>query len=212
MKKYINLSNFIKKIRQDEKFTNFLGFPPKDQLQTHASEGPIVLLIATNIRSDAILVQKDNIHSMPLRDLHYSDLENYVRQFQRALKSPRELNSIKRLLDCLLWLWKVAAWPILSQLGFGQTPGPGQHWPGVWWIPAGLMGALPIHAAGDHRSWQANGGNGGPYAVLDLVVSSYSSSLREIGYSRQHDQVLRNTDEKNRGTPDCPYFGHRASH
>lgn len=75
----------------------------------------------------------------------------------------------------LEWLWNVVAGPVLGALGF--TEPPNEDWPHVWWIPTGALSRFPLHAAGYHSKPSTE-------AVLDRVMSSYSSSIRAIIHGR----------------------------
>jgi CHAT domain-containing protein len=72
----------------------------------------------------------------------------------------------------LEWLWDTIASPVLGVIGFTETP-PSNKWPRIWWIPTGPLIQMPLHAAGYHRQE-------GSKAVLDRVLSSYGSSIRNI--------------------------------
>ena len=54
------------------------------------------------------------------------------------------------LSEVLEWLWDAAAAPVLHQLGHVAAHETGQPWRRIWWIPGGLLGLLPLHAAGYH--------------------------------------------------------------
>jgi len=68
------------------------------------------------------------------------------------------------------WLWTAVADPVLTALGFVDTPAH-RPWPRVWWCPTGPLALLPLHAAGYHAERRA---------VLDRVVSSYTPALRVL--------------------------------
>jgi hypothetical protein len=72
--------------------------------------------------------------------------------------------------EVLGWLWTAVAEPILTLLGFTETPAD-DAWPRLWWCPTGLLAALPLHAAGLPGD--------GP-SVLDRVVPSYTPTLRAL--------------------------------
>jgi CHAT domain-containing protein len=46
--------------------------------------------------------------------------------------------------------------------------------PRIWWLPLGLLGLFPLHAAG----------HAGKPGALDLAVSSYTSTLRALAHAR----------------------------
>lgn len=76
----------------------------------------------------------------------------------------------KVVTEVLAWLWTAVAEPVLSFLGFTETPAEGE-WPRLWWCPTGVLAALPLHAA-------AMPGEG--QSVLDRVVPSYTPTLRAL--------------------------------
>ncbi|RYP45318.1 hypothetical protein DL768_008321 [Monosporascus sp. mg162] len=142
-----------------------------------ATEGPVIVVNATKIRCDAIVVTKDGIELVELPELKYEDLERYVSLFSNLGNESRR-NAVPRRKqaqtatpsDALLWLWNVAVRRILD-----ATPlTPSRR---VWWITTGLAGRAPFHAAGDHRAGSQNN-------TLSRVVSSYVSSFKALRFSR----------------------------
>jgi len=89
------------------------------------------------------------------------------------------------LLEILGWLWEVAAAPVLDTLGYQQPPVPRAAWPRVWWAPGGLLGMLPIHAAGHHGLTTV--GDQARRTVIDRVISSYTPTIRALRHARQHN-------------------------
>ncbi|MGB9227961.1 CHAT domain-containing protein [Mycobacterium sp.] len=61
----------------------------------------------------------------------------------------------------------------------------------MWWAPGGLMGLLPIHAAGHHGD---PSGDPGRRAVIDRVISSYTPTITALRYAR-HRPVLPPADQ-----------------
>jgi CHAT domain-containing protein len=86
------------------------------------------------------------------------------------------------LQEILAWLWEVAAEPVLQVLGYYQPPPDGTVWPRVWWVPDGLLGLLPLHAAGYHSIPP----DPRHRAVLDRVVSSYTPTVGALKQAREH--------------------------
>jgi hypothetical protein len=80
------------------------------------------------------------------------------------------------LSDTLKWLWDAIAEPVLTRLGFHDTPRGVESWPRIWWCPTGPLTLLPLHAAGYHDVDQT----GAPQTVVDRVVSSYTPTLRAL--------------------------------
>jgi hypothetical protein len=84
-----------------------------------------------------------------------------------------------KLSTILEWLWDEAAGPVLAALGCEAQPSAGAAWPRLWWAPGGILGQLPVHAAGHHR-------DGSRRTVMDRVVSSYTPTARALRYAREH--------------------------
>jgi hypothetical protein len=71
--------------------------------------------------------------------------------------------------------------------------------PRVWWMPLGLLGLFPLHAAG----------HSGEAGALDRVVSSYTSTLRVLAHTRGRPPAVTRRQlvvalEHTPGLPDLP--------
>ena len=172
--------NLLGSIRELPGFDRFLLGPTETEMMHMAEHGPIVVFNVSRVRSDAFIIEKNRIQSVRLPLLNVEDL---VANCNTFLKSVRKV-SLKTYADATLglksvlqWLWDVSVGPILATLNFVQTPSHGSPWPRVWWVPSGLLTLLPIHAAGYH---DANP----PRTALDVVVSSYTSTIKALGYAR----------------------------
>ena len=86
----------------------------------------------------------------------------------------------RRISKILEWLWDAVAEPVLLALRYRERPSDNSVWPRVWWCPTGLMSFLPIHASGYHQSSEHP-----QRTVLDRVVSSYTSTITILKYSRE---------------------------
>ena len=75
----------------------------------------------------------------------------------------------------------LTAGPVLNALGLTSTPPSGEPWPRVWWSPGGLLGPLPLHAAGYHRDPVGRTRR----AVLDRVISSYTPLIGALRHARR---------------------------
>jgi tetratricopeptide (TPR) repeat protein len=153
-------------IRSRPDFASFLLPPSKEKMMGAASNGgPIIVINVSKYRSDAILVERDQIRALALPDLRSHDVAN--KTLSGNLGAPH----------VLAWLWDVIAKPVLGALGYTSCP-PAKSWPRVWWIPIGPLSRFPLHAAGRH-------GQGPGEAVIDRVMSSYSSSINALIRGRQ---------------------------
>ncbi|MGI9003118.1 MAG: CHAT domain-containing protein [Pseudonocardia sp.] len=180
-------------IRELDGFATFLLPPEPDQLIHHASRGPVVVVNVSQYRSDALLLTLDGITSVPLPDLTQQSVIDQVVSFHQALDTVHDpdvgtderVGAQDTLSVALEWLWDVAARPILDHLGYRHTPPLGTVWPRLWWASGGFLSFLPLHAAGYHR--EPLGPDGGRRTVMDRVVSSYTPTVRALGYARERD-------------------------
>jgi hypothetical protein len=144
------------------------------------------------------VVTTDRIAVVELRGLTMHALAGNVRAFQEALAVMTDQGSAERsrvaaqesMLGILAWLWDTAAGPVLGALGYDRVPTAGAPWPRVWWVTGGLLGLLPIHAAGYHGDEHAGA------AVMDRVVSSYTPTIRALRYSRQRARAVTGPDSR----------------
>jgi tetratricopeptide (TPR) repeat protein len=180
----------VAQIRGLDGFAGFMLPPAHDELIRAAVFGGTVIFNVSEYRSDALLVHPrfaGHIDYLPLPDLTPSALEEKIELFGRAqalrLGSPADPSQAQDpeeiLLGILEWLWDVAAGPVLDALKYHGPPFPFGWWQ-VRWVPGGLLGQLPIHAAGYHRETPA----GRPRTVMDRVISSYAPTLRALHYAR----------------------------
>ncbi|KAK3938436.1 CHAT domain-containing protein [Diplogelasinospora grovesii] len=181
-------ANQMRTIRQSVRSTSLLLSPTEIELQSAASNGPIVVINTSPARCDALLVSNDGVRSIHLHGLRYVDIVEKAQLLHslkvvRAASSPSEeivRRSSDHMVQILEWLWLAAASPILAELGYRGPPRQGDNWPRTWWIPTGLLSLLPLHAAGRHGA-----AGGGTDTVIDRVISSYSPSLRALLHTQQ---------------------------
>ncbi|MGW6726167.1 CHAT domain-containing protein [Nocardia sp. NPDC055029] len=175
----------LAQIRGIDRFAGFLGPPRFADLRAAAAGGPVILLNAGNDRSDAIILTADG--SPRLLPLPYLSLED-VLAYSAILAGPAA--DRRDTLPLILgWLWWAAVEPVLDAL----APAPGTR---VWWLPTGLLGLFPLHAAGI----------AGRPGALDRVVSSYTPTLRALIHARARAraQVRRQLTVALASTPGLP--------
>ncbi|MFG2137994.1 CHAT domain-containing protein [Streptomyces sp. NPDC048650] len=177
-------------VRALDGFESFGRPPTAAELLGEAAHGPVVVFNISPRRSDALLLTGDGIRSVPLPGLRHDALTRTVAAFHQELRVASAHRHRRRrraaqlaLTDMLGWLWDAAAEPVLRELGYHDPLPPGAPWPRVWWAPGGLLGLLPLHAAGHHTD--------PPDApdrrtVLDRVVSSYTPTVRALHRARRH--------------------------
>ncbi|KAL4937664.1 CHAT domain-containing protein [Aspergillus oleicola] len=150
------LDKLIVNIRKQPGFNNFFQAPSEKEMRDTAQKGPIVTINISRYRCDAILLERDKIHVLPLSGVSSREIEEKAKY--NDLESPA----------VLAWLWDSIMDPILQALGFTHSPSD-CNWPHVWWISTGPLIKFPLHAAGYHNQGRSR-------TVLDRVMSSYSSS------------------------------------
>jgi hypothetical protein len=205
----------IGRIRDRTDLEDFLIPSPAGRLAGHAAGGPIVVISADLGRCDALILRSGSAGSgvthVPLPRLTLATATEQADRWRAAFQTARGggvgyaalLAAHRELQEILGWLWDTTTGPILDALGEGVVPAGAEAGgePRLWWCPVGVMARLPLHAAGHHdeagRGDEArlgdDGGPGvpGPRTVLDRVVSSYTSTIRALGFvhrSARHDQ------------------------
>ncbi|KAF3147249.1 hypothetical protein TWF703_000089 [Orbilia oligospora] len=178
----MEFNKIVDRIRLLPNFENFL-LPPKaeDLIAAACDLGTFVVINTSESRCDAFIVDKNGIRSLHLPRLRQEDIKSKV-EFMRSVRSTYRpsLSRLKQIFGILEWLWDVAVCLILEALEFTSQPPPSIHeedWPRVWWIPTGQLSLLPLHAAGRYSQ-------GSTETTLDRVISSYSSSIKALIYSR----------------------------
>jgi tetratricopeptide (TPR) repeat protein len=164
-------------------FGDFLAPTPFPELRTAAVKGPVAILNASRLGSQALVVSaSDPVRVIPLPELAYDEAVNRANLLLDVLAragnpgSGYDERDRGAVLDLLDWLWRTATEPVLDGLGHAGPPRDGAAWPRVWWCPTGPLAMLPVHAAGRHPRTDAE-----PTAAADTVsgrvVSSYTSTL-----------------------------------
>jgi hypothetical protein len=187
----VELAATVAEIRALDGFGSFGKPPPVEELLAEAADGPIAIFNVASNRSDALLVTAEGVRCLPLPALRRDVVIDRIASFRAAVHRaserdvalPERVGGQRTLLDILGWLWDAAASPVLDALGFVRAPAPGEPWPRVWWAPGGMLGLLPLHAAGHHSEPDDS------RTVLDRVVSSYTPTIRALRYAREHAKL-----------------------
>lgn len=177
-------------IRQRAGLSEFLRPLPIDELRRQATDGPIVYLTVHGEHGHALIVRDVPDYPVDMMELPATVTATAVMrqadmllQAQRTATDQRQPAAQRRgaqqqMLDVLGWTWDAVVEPVLRQLGHvGPAPAP-WAWPRVRWCPVGVVGFLPLHAAGHHTA---------PYTdtVLDRVISSYTPTIRALAHARR---------------------------
>lgn len=195
------LDDLILEIHKVPGLESFLRPATEDEIIKTAAEGTIVV-INVSLRCDAILIRASGITSLRLPQVSHSEIMRFEPSFRRPNpmhgKTPGqdgEDGPRPGMDEALEWLWISVASPILNELGFKTTP-QAHPWPRVWWIATGMLASFPIHAAGlrdEHEKASTSA-----ESVLDRVISSYSTSIKALIYTRQNQSKVVSGNEPNR--------------
>ncbi|MGQ4380273.1 CHAT domain-containing protein [Streptomyces sp. SAS_267] len=181
-------TDLLAEIREQEGFKTFAEPPETEDLLAQAAERSVVVFNLSEYRSDALLLTADGIDCLPLPHLSLVMARGMATVFHlavadatRARTIPERVAAQEQLNLPLRGLWEFAARPVLDALGYTGAPAPGQEWPRVWWVPGGVLGMLPVHAAGYHD----DPSDPAARAVLDRVVSSYIPTVGALRHARR---------------------------
>ena len=144
-------------------------------MQECAGEGTIVVVNITEFRSDAILVSRNTVKTVPLSQLSASDTRAWLSKRWTAKKRSEQKKKNEEFLGYLSWLWQACVKQILDEISTQNRPTQGL--PRVWWIGTGLASSMPFHAAGLHM-------RGSTENAYSRVISSYTPSIKALAYAR----------------------------
>ncbi|MFD9030979.1 CHAT domain-containing protein [Streptomyces sp. NPDC059567] len=160
--------DLVTQIRTHPGFTRFLMTPRVEELRRAAAGGTVVLVNCGRDRADAILIRAEgDPRQVPLPDLSSSDVEA---QAEAMVDSAHTGRGDPAMAGRLAWLWDTVVRQVGDAFPSGETPHR------VWWLPIGLLGLFPLHAAG----------HPGRPGALDAFVSSYTPTLRILAHA--HDR------------------------
>ncbi len=188
----------LDEIRALDGFASFALPPSTEDLLAQADQGPVVVFNISDHRSDALLLTPGGVTAQRLPGLVPARVTEQIDRFRQARRvavSGADLRVRKEarttLVQVLQWLWDEAVGPVMEALErdghlaveHGESGESGEEkLPRVWWAPGGLLGQLPVHAAGHHT---APAGEARPRTVMDRAVSSYTPTVRALGYARE---------------------------
>jgi CHAT domain-containing protein len=133
------------------------------------------------------VIARDSLQVIHLSDLSTDDARRWLGTEWKA-KRPELRKKNNEFLKYLDWLWRVCVKDVLDHVS-SLYKGQDEALPRVWWIGCGLASSMPFHAAGIHaHASQEN--------TFSRVVSSYTPSVRALGYAR--NQLKRAQNEQPR--------------
>ncbi|RLK61926.1 CHAT domain-containing protein [Actinokineospora cianjurensis] len=201
-------NDVVEAIRGLPGFEGFLRRMTTADLLDAAAAGPVVLLNVSRYRSDALALTSDGVSVIRLPEVNPEKVELRLATLDAAVTWGGSRHQEDRLLDEVLgWLWDTVARPVLDGIGLTSRRAPGDDLPRLWWCPSGTLSFLPLHMAGYH---DAPAGDV-PTTVPDLVVSSYTPTIRALVHARRQragktraPHVLAVATSHAPGVPDLP--------
>ena len=159
----------MKQVQTIEGFGNFLQAVPFDTFQAAAAEGPVVLIIINNYRSDAIILHINNPPVLVnLPNLQPKDLNHLTEQLALARDTGAGADCSKDIPIILHALWNSIVSPVIDRLAEMGVPDKSR----VWWCPTSELCNLPLHAAGPYWPQQKN--------LPDIYTCSYITTLSAL--------------------------------
>jgi CHAT domain-containing protein len=207
-KAFAQLEDCLRSIRQLLGFDRFLLGPTSNDLKRCATEGPIVVVNVTDIRSDAIIVSTSDIIAVSLPEMPAPKVKQWTQQNLPSIgrtkkegdqkskieegdgqrsKTRDEDNDQNKAEEEYNWKSKRYAeflswlWSKCVKLILAELKfdkPASAELPRIWWIGTGQASSLPFHAAGDHC-------DGSLENALSKVVSSYTPTIKSLAYARE---------------------------
>ncbi len=196
----------LAEVRALDGFASFARPPDVEELLAEAAQGPVVVCNVSPYRCDALLLTGTGISHLELPRLTATELVKKAASFHQALPATYSRDRAERksaqgtLRGVLEWLWDTIAGPVLDALGLRSQPDSAKDWPRVWWAPGGLLGLLPLHAAGHHTDPTGPGRR----SVMDRAISSYTPTVRALRHARERDRDRTHGDSGQADTAQAP--------
>jgi len=167
-------------IRELPRLGNFQKSLTEAEIKQLASADFLVAFNITGLGSDAFIISNDYINSIRLPSLDYDEAQSYLKLLcgpSKITKSTlRTFNhNNQKMVRLLTWLWEVAVKPVLAHLQLLEVT-PTKQLPTVYWIMSGVLGLMPLHAAGRYTDLSKD-------YTMCYVVSSYLLSTKAFSWS-----------------------------
>jgi CHAT domain-containing protein len=177
------LDTCLRDIRAIPGHERFLLGQTVAEMQEGMGEGHVAIVNISQIRSDAIVMTQQTLQAIPLSGLNMEEARRWLRTEWRQRKKTELRKKNQEFLEYLTWLWRICVKHILDHVSTLYTGH--QAFPRVWWIGCGLASSMPFHAAGIHANASRDN-------ALSKVVSSYTPSVKALGYARSQVKRIQN--------------------
>jgi hypothetical protein len=165
-----HMDAILTRIRAIDGMSTFGSHPSPEELIAVAERGPVIALNVSRYRSDALVLTREGVTSVPLPNAGQDAVLAQVGALHDALRNGGPAAQ-PAILDCLEWLWDAVAEPVVQVFDHHGLPR-------VWWIAGGLLGLLPVASAGRYRGEDTR-------SLLDCVVPSHTPTLRALRHARR---------------------------
>jgi tetratricopeptide (TPR) repeat protein len=172
--------SLMSQIRGHADLEELIAPPRFSRLQVAGDRGPVVVVNISSYRCDALIIHGGMVRTVPLPEV---TAESVSQQAETLMTAADNAHS-REVTPVLGWLWDSIVAPVLASLGLTTRPAPGQRFPHLWWCATGPTVFLPLHAAGHYPEAPP-----APDTALDLVVSSYTPTLRTLVQLRERNQT-----------------------
>ncbi|KAI9573806.1 CHAT domain-containing protein [Boletus coccyginus] len=177
------MQRVISNVRKLPRLSQFLLPSLFPDLQCAASEGPVIIVNASEYSCDALIVLLDRepVH-IPLH-ITQEGVQELSTGLHALTVRARRLDVMRELAGFLRKLWDQIVSPIVD---FLRTTHPSQS--RIWWCPTAEFSVFPLHAAGPYRKGQRN--------LPDIYISSYTPTLSALIRARRRDPSSPATQRK----------------
>ncbi|KAH7111457.1 CHAT domain-containing protein, partial [Dactylonectria estremocensis] len=179
----VKLDTCLKEIRRVPGYERFMLGQTVAEMQEYVTEGSIIVINVTDLRSDAILISNNKLTTITLPDLSASDARSWVSKDWSTKRKAKQRHKNDEFLNYLSWLWHACVKHIITEVSATQKHLSGDL-PRVWWIGSGLASSMPFHAAGVH----ARGSTENAYSRM---ISSYTPSIKALAYARNQAKQVK---------------------
>jgi tetratricopeptide (TPR) repeat protein len=171
------LEECVHSIQQLPGFSQFHKGLTAEQMQTCSTNGHIVVVNITDLRSDAIAVTAGGFRVLPLSGLTADRAKDWIRRDPTTSSQSDRGRKNRAYLQFLSWLWRDCVRPVMDELNCHAQPSA-DDLPRIWWIGTGLASTFPFHAAGNFRAGIAE-------STFSRAVSSYTPTVKALQDSQR---------------------------
>ena len=171
------LEKCIQHIQQLPGFEEFQKGLTAKQMQNCSTNGSIIVVNITDLRSDAIIITPNEFKAIPLSRLCARQAQDWIHQDLSSTSLSDRGRKNKAYLQFLSWLWRECVKPVLDEFHCYVQPLE-TDMPRVWWVGTGHATSFPFHSAGDNSA-------GPTESAYYRVVSSYSPTIKALQHARR---------------------------